>query len=174
MHESFEAGYLSDKLDAAWARRVHNANEWNARLASGEVHPGLWKRISWSARALFSGHYQETILTLERHWRETDGRREPSLVWALNDVFASQFWIGGLFKVRVRSCLDALEFIDTCIGIWRYLSTNGTPLSEGITQCYHCPFILTQCLTSRPSLTLLRSGLQLGKTGSLRLILVGE
>ncbi|THV08675.1 P-loop containing nucleoside triphosphate hydrolase protein [Dendrothele bispora CBS 962.96] len=104
MHESFEAGYLSDQLDAAWARRVQKANEWNVALESGEIQPASWKRVSWSIRALCSGHYRETRTALEQRWREVDGRREPSLVWSLNDVFASQFWIGGFFKVFGDTC----------------------------------------------------------------------
>lgn len=100
MDESREAGVLGDKLDQAWARRVKAANEWNARLAAGDIKPSLYKRAKWSAQALRgSGTYGERRITLEEQWRAVGGRKEPSLAWALNDVFGRDFWFGGAFKV---------------------------------------------------------------------------
>ncbi|KAF8207123.1 hypothetical protein K438DRAFT_1962751 [Mycena galopus ATCC 62051] len=70
-----EAGYLSEKLDAAWARRVDAAKDWNAGSMMAEsLHPCFC-------------------------WREVDGRQEASLAWALNDVLGHLFWIGGASKV---------------------------------------------------------------------------
>ncbi|KAJ7309378.1 ABC protein [Mycena albidolilacea] len=86
-----EAGYLTDKLEAAWARRVEAAAAWNKRLVSGEAKPGLVKRVRWA----LSGKRAER----GRKWREEGGRREASLAWALNDVLGHLFWKGGLFKV---------------------------------------------------------------------------
>ncbi|KAI0370390.1 ABC protein [Pilatotrama ljubarskyi] len=100
MDESREAGLLGAKLDAAWARRVQDAKEWNARLANGEVKPSVFKRAKWSVQALRGqGTYRERREALEDHWREVDGRKQASLVWALNDVFGRDFWFGGGFKV---------------------------------------------------------------------------
>ncbi|KAJ7306278.1 hypothetical protein DFH08DRAFT_824729 [Mycena albidolilacea] len=79
-----EAGYLTDRLEATWARRVEAAESWNTRLASGEVKPGLVKRVRWA----FSGKREE----MERMRREEGGKREASLVWALNDVLGHLFW----------------------------------------------------------------------------------
>ncbi|KAH9856552.1 ABC protein [Lenzites betulinus] len=100
MDESRESGVLGDKLDQAWARRVKAADEWNQRLANGDVKPSAFTRVKWSARALRGkGTYAERRAALEQRWRDTDGRKEASLAWALNDVFGRDFWFGGAFKV---------------------------------------------------------------------------
>ncbi|TCD60600.1 hypothetical protein EIP91_009818 [Steccherinum ochraceum] len=100
MDESREAGKLGQKLDEAWARRVKVAEEWNDKLDKGEVYPTLYTRVKWNVQSLrHPGTYAEHRSALEKHWREVDGRREASLVWALNDVFGISFWLGGLFKV---------------------------------------------------------------------------
>ncbi|KAJ7097441.1 ABC protein [Mycena epipterygia] len=87
-----EAGYLTDALDAAWARRVAAAAEWNARLDSGEAKAALLKRMLWSLPG-------RDRAALEKKWREGPGRREASLAWSLNDVLGHLFWRGGVFKV---------------------------------------------------------------------------
>ncbi|KAJ7086116.1 ABC protein [Mycena belliarum] len=95
-----EAGYLSEKLDAAWERRVHAADEWNAGLDDGRVSPPVFKRLLWSVKALAGGSkYRARRVALETRWREVDGRKAASLAWALNDVLGHVFWIGGVSKV---------------------------------------------------------------------------
>jgi ATP-binding cassette subfamily C (CFTR/MRP) protein 1 len=100
MDESRESGFLSAKLDEAWIRRLKEANSWNTKLAKGEIRPGLVKRVSWAIQALHAGvNYSDRRVFLEKRWREVDGRKEPSLAWALNDTFGHLFWIGGGYKV---------------------------------------------------------------------------
>ncbi|KAJ3872779.1 ABC protein [Lentinula edodes] len=105
MDHSQESGYLSEQLDAAWARRAEAANEWNIKLASGELKPGILKRILWQIQAtlklgsIVKGSRRERIEELEIQWREIDGRKEPSLAWSVNDVFGNMFWIAGIYKV---------------------------------------------------------------------------
>ncbi|KAI0784237.1 ABC protein [Abortiporus biennis] len=100
MDESREAGYLGNRLDEAWNRRVKAANEWNAQLDNGEIQPSLLKKAKWTLQSLAAGtKYSERRGALERQWREVDGRKEPSLAWALNDTFGRSFWLGGIFKV---------------------------------------------------------------------------
>ena len=95
---SRESGTLGPQLDAAWAARVQAAADWNARLAAGEVQPSLWLKIKWFFVAL--AHLQVSkYAELGRAWRNGGGRREPSIAWALNDVFGWTFWTGGIFKV---------------------------------------------------------------------------
>ncbi|KAK7032833.1 ABC protein [Favolaschia claudopus] len=95
-----EAGILSDKLEAAWARRVKAAIDWNAGLDDGTVSPPLSLRLRWAIKALGGGlRYRTRRALLEQRWREVDGRKEPSLAWAMNDVFGHLFWIGGVSKV---------------------------------------------------------------------------
>ncbi|KAF9221251.1 P-loop containing nucleoside triphosphate hydrolase protein [Gyrodon lividus] len=105
MDPTREAGRLSEKLEAAWARRVTVAANWNERLERGEIHPSFLARLSFAFRAIPSSQenkartYAERRIAPEEYWSEVVGRKEPSLTWALNDVFGSMFWIGGVFKV---------------------------------------------------------------------------
>lgn len=103
MDSTREAGFLSAKLDAAWDRRKAEALVFNLKLASGEIKPGLVKRLSWSLRALSAGkHHAERRRSYEARWRDLDGRKQPSLTWALNDTFGHYFWGGGAFKVVIH------------------------------------------------------------------------
>ncbi|KAG0698327.1 ABC protein, partial [Suillus ampliporus] len=100
-----ESAVLAAKLEAAWQRRVMAAADWNARLESGELRPSLVKRTGWALRAIWrkgpnkGATYSERRAAFQKNWRESEGRKEASLTWALNDVFRSMFWIGGVFKV---------------------------------------------------------------------------
>ncbi|KAF7329212.1 ABC protein [Mycena kentingensis (nom. inval.)] len=87
-----ESAVLTDKLEAAWARRVAVADAHNAAVASGELRPPLVRRVWWAVRGKKGGE-------MERWWREEGGRREASLAMSLNDVFWRMFWKGGLFKI---------------------------------------------------------------------------
>lgn len=122
LDSSQEAGVLSERFEAAWARRVKAAAEWNDKLQRGEVHPSLLNRFVWAMKSILSRvdrcrperqTYKVRYAALERQWRETTGKKEPSLAWALNDVFGWSFWSGGVFKVRhtlLRSRWIALRF----------------------------------------------------------------
>ena len=100
MDESREAGYLGDRLSASWDARVKAAAEWNARLANGEIQPGVMLRTQWFFQSVKAGlGYRARRQELEERWRVKDGMKEASLVWALNDTFGFSFWLGGLFKV---------------------------------------------------------------------------
>lgn len=115
MDHSQESGYLSEQLDAAWARRAEAANEWNIKLASGELKPGILKRILWQIQAtlnlgsIVKRSRRERMEELEMRWREIDGRKEPSLAWSVNDVFGNMFWIAGIYKVNARYFLTAMS-----------------------------------------------------------------
>ena len=52
MDQSRESGNLGAQLDEAWARRVKAANEWNTRLADGEVKPSFYNRTKWAVQAI--------------------------------------------------------------------------------------------------------------------------
>ncbi|KAJ6454129.1 ABC protein [Mycena sanguinolenta] len=101
MGPEHEAAVLTDKLEAAWARRVREAGEWNERLARGEVRPGVWRRAKWRLNIGKQAKARKSVPVGERDkwWRDEGGRRDPSLAWALNDVLGHMFWKGGLFKV---------------------------------------------------------------------------
>ncbi|KAG2075298.1 ABC protein [Suillus decipiens] len=105
MDPSRESAFLAAELEAAWERRVKAAADWNARLESGELKPSLLKRAGWAMRAISSNGqkqgatWSERCAAFQNHWRESEGRKEANLAWALNDVFRGMFWIGGVFKV---------------------------------------------------------------------------
>ena len=100
LDEAHTATFLSAKLDESWARRKLEADAWNARLEKGLIRPSLVLRLSWFFQALLSGNdYTRKLASLEERWREIDGRKKPSLAFALNDTIGLFFWTGSLFKV---------------------------------------------------------------------------
>lgn len=108
LDEARLSGPLSAKLDAAWDKRVRDAEDWNRRLDAGEIHPAWYLRMKWFFIALLfwrqgpwstGSGFGERRAALESHWRTVGGRKEPSLTWALNDVLGFSFWLGGGFKV---------------------------------------------------------------------------
>ncbi|KAF9560470.1 ABC transporter [Agrocybe pediades] len=84
------AARVAELITSSFERRVKEANEYNTRLANGEIKPGL-KSIWWSIR----GKRAER----EKHWREKTGKKKASLVWAMNDSVKWWFWSAGLLKV---------------------------------------------------------------------------
>lgn len=143
MDPSREAGTLSAKLDEAWDRRQQRAAEWNRRLASGEIKPGVSRRTKWFFKALASRSHGKEGQTfsdrrnaMEHEWRTASGVRKASLAWSLNDTFGWHFWAGGLFKARYN-CIFIIELLYSviryfCIGYRRYISANGSNSREGI------------------------------------------
>ncbi|KZT61359.1 ABC protein [Calocera cornea HHB12733] len=123
MDDSRKSELLSTKLTAAWERRVKEAEEYNAKIDSGEIKiTGLTKLRSRVMR-----------------WRSEDkhtGRKIASLAWAMNDVFGVGFWAGGLFKVvgdtaqlmaplLSKSIVRMIESPDPSIG-------RGVPMAIGL------------------------------------------
>ncbi|EEB97732.1 hypothetical protein MPER_02886, partial [Moniliophthora perniciosa FA553] len=84
------AAYIGDQILESWERRSKVADEWNQRLANGEISPGVWRRVWWTLRRAKDG---------EKEWREKSGRKQPSLVMAMNDSVKWWFWSGGVLKV---------------------------------------------------------------------------
>ncbi|KAJ7284591.1 ABC transporter [Mycena rebaudengoi] len=84
------SAYIAEKITASFDRRHKEAIEYNTRLANGDVKPGL-RAVWWTLR----GNKAER----ERRWREVDGKRKASLVWAMNDSVKWWFWSGGALKV---------------------------------------------------------------------------
>ena len=77
-------------ITESFLHRVQQAEEYNERLANGEIGPGI-KGVWWS----ITGKRE----TKEREWREKTGKRKASLVWAMNDSVKWWFWSGGALKV---------------------------------------------------------------------------
>ncbi len=81
--------HIADIINASYERRVLAATEFNKRLETGEIGPGI-KGIWWSIR----GNRGEK----EKAWKEAN-KKKASLVWAMNDSVKWWFWSAGLFKV---------------------------------------------------------------------------
>ena len=91
LQDSRSAEVYADRILEAFERRHKAAEEYNARLAGGEVHPGWRKKFWWRLRG--------DTKKKENAWREKDGKRKASLTMAMNDAVKWYFWIGGLHAV---------------------------------------------------------------------------
>ena len=84
------AGHIADQITKSFTRRMKIANEYNEKLANGEVKPGL-KALWWT----ILGNREAR----EKKWRGETGRKKPSIVLAMNDSIKWWFWSAGLFKI---------------------------------------------------------------------------
>lgn len=81
---------FADKILQSFEARKAKADEYNAKLESGEIQPPSFKRLLWSV----TGNQDEN----EKSWR--DGQRQKaSLAMALSDSIGAWFWWGGVFKL---------------------------------------------------------------------------
>ena len=81
---------IAEKIAWSFEERRRKAQEYNTRLARGEISPGL-KGIWWSIR----GQREQR----EKEWREKTGLKKPSLAMAANDSVFWFFWIGGILRL---------------------------------------------------------------------------
>lgn len=109
------AKIIGDKITASFDARVKKANEYNARLANGEISAG-WRVIWWSLR----GNRAQR----EKLWREKDGRRRASLVLAMNDSIAYWFWSAGFLKL-VADVSTILTPLLVKVRRYRYSSSSN-------------------------------------------------
>jgi hypothetical protein len=90
------AAHIADQITESFARRMKITNEYNEKLANGEIKPGL-KAFWW------------TILgnrdAKEKKWRDETGRKKPSIVLAMNDSIKWWFWSAGLIKITGDTAL---------------------------------------------------------------------
>jgi hypothetical protein len=88
-HRSSEviANAILDSFDA----RRKRADEYNTRLANGEIKPPLRLRLMSRLR----GDGEARL----KRWVEKDGKKQPSLMMAINDSVKWWFWSGGVLKV---------------------------------------------------------------------------
>lgn len=91
-----DSGVLAKKLLASFQRRWDQADEYNAKLEAGEIPVPRKLKIKWA----LGGGEGNTRQEKEKEWREKSGKKQPSLTWALSDVFGLYFWMSGLIKVR--------------------------------------------------------------------------
>jgi hypothetical protein len=85
------SGVIAEAILNSFEERRKRADEYNARLANGEIKPPLGLRL----KSLLRGNREERL----KRWREKDGKKQPSLTMAMNDSVKWWFWSGGLLKV---------------------------------------------------------------------------
>ena len=90
LQDNRSASLIAEKINVSFERRRKEADEYNARLASGEISAS-WRKVWWAVRGNRAAR--------EKQWREHDGRRRPSLTFAINDSVKYWFWSGGIMKV---------------------------------------------------------------------------
>ena len=88
-HRSSEV--IANAILNSFEARRRKADEYNTRLAKGEIKPPLRLRLMSALR----GDGEERL----KQWVEKDGRKQPSLALAINDSVKWWFWSGGLLKV---------------------------------------------------------------------------
>ncbi|KAF8530144.1 ABC protein [Hysterangium stoloniferum] len=98
MDSTREVSGLVKLLDDSWARRVHQAEEWNVKVKAGEIQPTWTKKGFWAVKAL-SGIFRQGWRAKYTSYIDKWSHREASLAWALNDTVGWQFWISGAVKV---------------------------------------------------------------------------
>ncbi|KAJ7086114.1 ABC transporter [Mycena belliarum] len=121
---------IAEKITVSFDRRHKDATEYNKRLADGEIKPG-WRAVWWSLR----GNKAQR----EKRWREVDGKRRASLVWAMNDSVKWWFWSGAVLKVigdtaQITSPLVVKAIISFATTSYTAHQTGGIapPIGEGV------------------------------------------
>ncbi|KAF9484355.1 ABC transporter [Pholiota conissans] len=84
------SAHIAKLINESFDRRVLQAQEYNKRLANGEISPGL-KGVWWTITGRRASK--------EKEWREKTGKKTASLAWALNDSVKWWFWSAGMFKL---------------------------------------------------------------------------
>lgn len=100
MDASRQSSLLSSNLDASWARRQTEATAYNADLLSGHIPVPFSLRIKWAMGRGGPGTKEEK----ERNWRTIDGRKEPSLGWAIVEQFRLFYGLAVVFKIFGDTC----------------------------------------------------------------------
>ena len=90
LQDDRSSGVIAEKIIRSFEARKTKADEYNTRLANGEISPGL-KGIWWSVR----GQRQER----EKEWREKTGKKKPSFAMAVNDSVFWFFWSAGILRL---------------------------------------------------------------------------
>lgn len=76
------AAYIADRILASFDARRAKADEYNVRLANGDVKAG-WRVIWWTVKG--------NRAKLEKQWREKGGKQKASLALAMND--SVKWWV---------------------------------------------------------------------------------
>ncbi|TFY77333.1 hypothetical protein EWM64_g6678 [Hericium alpestre] len=130
---------IADKINASFERRRKIADEYNARLASGEIKPSLRQRAWWTIHRA----RQER----EKQWREVDGKKVPSLTRAMNDSVKYWFWSAGVLKV-IGDTAQVTSPLLVKVSVSESFHDFGSYSPAGSHQLRHQ---ILQCASNRPN-----------------------
>lgn len=117
LEDDRKAAYIGEIISASFERRMKVAEEYNTKLANGQISPG-WKSMWWTLKG--------NRAKREKEWREKDGKKHASLVWAMNDSVKWWFWSAGILKVigdtaQVTSPLLVIFFLFSLVFLLTFL-----------------------------------------------------
>jgi hypothetical protein len=92
LQEYRSSDVIANAILDSFEARCRKADEYNTRLANGEIKPPLKLRLMSALR----GDGEERL----KQWIEKDGRKQPSLTLAINDSVKWWFWSGGILGCR--------------------------------------------------------------------------
>ena len=101
-HRSAEV--IAEAILSSFDARQKKADEYNARLAKGEITPPLSLRLISRLRRRDG---EERL----KRWREEDGKAQPSLTLAMNDAIKWWFWSGGILKLISDTALTMCPLV---------------------------------------------------------------
>ncbi|KAF9268335.1 hypothetical protein L218DRAFT_954696 [Marasmius fiardii PR-910] len=127
LQDERSAAAIGNSILESWEQRQKAANDYNTRLANGEISPG-WRKVWWTVRG---GRELR-----EKNWREVSGKKKPSLTMAMNDSVKWWFWSGGLFKIfgdtaQITSPLLVKAIVNFATDSYRGHLTGGPVPSVG-------------------------------------------
>lgn len=133
LQDSRSSGIIAERITRSFEERQRKAEEYNTRLANGEISPGL-KGIWWSIR----GQRQQR----EKEWREKTGKKKPSLAMAVNDSVFWFFWSAGILRLISDVALITSPLLVKVISI----PSHPSPLRISHPLGYHqvCPNFLSR------------------------------
>ena len=118
LQDDRSSGVIAERITRSFEERQRKAEEYNSRLANGEISPGL-KGLWWSIR----GQRQKR----EKEWREKTGKKKASLTLAVNDSVFWFFWSAGILRLTSDVALITSPLL---VKVITALSPNLTHLTS--------------------------------------------
>ena len=126
LQDDRSSGVIAEKIIRSFEERQKKAAEYNSRLASGKISPGL-KGVWWSIR----GQREER----GREWREKSGKKRASLTLAVNDSVFWLFWSGGILRLIYAVALITSSLLVKVILVHSPCPTDLTSISGHHSVC---------------------------------------
>ncbi|PWN24109.1 hypothetical protein BCV69DRAFT_275444 [Microstroma glucosiphilum] len=117
-----------------YSQRLEEA--WSRRSAIAQAETAKRKSQPYKKRRSIGSHLMR-LVNFKKASKLEDDEVKPSLMWSLNDVIFSWFWVGGLMKLTgdlalITSPLLVRSIIDTLSEEGSYAQKRGFGLSAGL------------------------------------------